>query len=244
MGQAGDRESTSVRLAADLRRRILSGELAPGMRLPAERDLAKEWNVNRHTLREALRLLEAQGLLLSRQGSGATIQDFRNHGRMELAPFYFEAIGASPLLKPEIEAFLTLRRTFLIEAAGYAAQEATIEAKRFISTAASAIVYAKGDNAKVFELDFAFYQIMASATNRLLYRWVLNSFIDRVQPLLVNFAFLVPLPESYFPSIQNIADKISIGDTEGARSSLKKHLEEIDKQIISALASFLESIKG
>lgn len=243
MGQAGDRESTSVRLAADLRRRILSGEYAPGMRLPAERDLARDWKVNRHTLREALRLLEAQGLLLSRQGSGATIQDFRNHGRMELAPYYFEAVGLSPILKPEIEAFLALRRTFLIEAAGYAAQEATQEAKRTILAAANAVQTAKGDDVKVVELDFAFYQAMVSATSRLLYRWVLNSFVDRVQPLLANFAFLLPQPDGYFSSLLLIAEKIVAGDADGARAAIKKHLEETDKQIVGALVAFLENAK-
>lgn len=239
MGRVGDKESTSVRLAADLRRRILSGELAPGMRLPAERVLAEDWKVNRHTLREALRLLEAQGLLLSRQGSGATILDFRNQGRIELAPFYFEAIGLSPNIKPEIEAFLALRSAFLVEAAGFAAHEATPEAKKLIVQAAAGIKAAKGDGAKVVELDFLFYQVMVSATNRLLYRWMLNSFADRIQPILINFAFIWSRPDSYFTSLTAAVDKIAAGDVEGARSGLKAHLEENDQQIIEALNFFL-----
>jgi GntR family transcriptional repressor for pyruvate dehydrogenase complex len=239
MGKVGDRESTSVRLAADLRRRILNGELAPGMRLPAERVLADDWKVNRHTLREALRLLEAQGLLLSRQGSGATILDFRSQGRLELAPYYFEAIGLSPSIKPEIEAFLALRSSFLVEAAGFAASEATADAKKNIMQAALAIKAAKGDGAKVVELDFAFYQVMVASTNRLLYRWMLNSFAERIQPILTNFAFIWSRPDSYFNSLITATEKIASGDVTSARSTLRAHLEENDKQIIEALVFFL-----
>src|SRR5688572_10515219 len=130
MGNIAGRESAAERLAADLRRRILNGELAPGLRLPPERSLAVEWEANRHTVREALRLLEAQGLLETRQGSGVTILDFRARGRLELAPYYFEAIGLDAAILPEIEAFFTLRRLLLLEAAGLAAREGSPASRR------------------------------------------------------------------------------------------------------------------
>lgn len=56
-------------VAADrLRRRILSGELRPGDRLPPEDQLTAELDIARTTLREALRVLESQGLLRIRRG--------------------------------------------------------------------------------------------------------------------------------------------------------------------------------
>ena len=51
-----------------IRARISSGELKPGDKLPAERDLAQQLGVGRNALREALRSLEIAGMLELRKG--------------------------------------------------------------------------------------------------------------------------------------------------------------------------------
>ncbi|MCC6193142.1 MAG: FadR family transcriptional regulator [Burkholderiales bacterium] len=59
---------TSDVLAGELRRRILGGALAPGASLPAERDLVSQTGLSRGSVREALRILEAEGLVTTRPG--------------------------------------------------------------------------------------------------------------------------------------------------------------------------------
>lgn len=62
-------------VAGALRRRILSGELAPGDSLPPEADLISQLGVSRETVRLALRLLDAEGLTETSQGrSGVRIR--------------------------------------------------------------------------------------------------------------------------------------------------------------------------
>ncbi|WP_375482645.1 FadR/GntR family transcriptional regulator [uncultured Jatrophihabitans sp.] len=56
-------------IAAELRARILGGELSPGESLLGESTLMEQYAVSRPTLREALRLLEAQNLIVVRRGS-------------------------------------------------------------------------------------------------------------------------------------------------------------------------------
>jgi DNA-binding transcriptional MocR family regulator len=62
------------RLAALLRARIQSGELAVGQRLPSEKDLQDEYGMARETIRKAVGLLRAEGLVEVRQGHGTFVR--------------------------------------------------------------------------------------------------------------------------------------------------------------------------
>jgi len=62
-------------IAEQLRTLIGKGEFAPGARLPAERDLAKQLGVSRPSVREALIALEVEGWVEVRTGSGVYVQD-------------------------------------------------------------------------------------------------------------------------------------------------------------------------
>jgi GntR family transcriptional regulator len=64
-----------LQIAESLLDRIESGDLAPGDRLPPERELSERLGVNRMTVRRALRNLEDQGLLSRRQGDGTYVAE-------------------------------------------------------------------------------------------------------------------------------------------------------------------------
>ena len=66
------------RLAQVLRAAVASGEISPGTRLPAERDLADAVEVSRSTIVNAYDLLRADGWLVSRTGSGTFVVDRGN----------------------------------------------------------------------------------------------------------------------------------------------------------------------
>jgi AcrR family transcriptional regulator len=61
------------RIAADLRRRITSGELAPGDRLPSTRQIARDWNVALATATKVLALLHAEGLVTAQPRVGTVV---------------------------------------------------------------------------------------------------------------------------------------------------------------------------
>ena len=54
---------------------ILEGVLRVGDRLPGERELARQFDVSRPILRDALKVLEARGLLVTRHGGGTYVAD-------------------------------------------------------------------------------------------------------------------------------------------------------------------------
>ncbi|MFE6750430.1 TetR/AcrR family transcriptional regulator C-terminal domain-containing protein [Kitasatospora purpeofusca] len=61
------------RIAADLRRRITSGELAPGARVPSNRRLAQDWGVALATATKALTVLRSEGLVEARPRVGTVV---------------------------------------------------------------------------------------------------------------------------------------------------------------------------
>ena len=71
-----DRQSATplyLQIKTYLRQGILSGSLAPDTRLPASRQLAQDLGVSRITVENAYAELEAEGLILSRLGSGTYV---------------------------------------------------------------------------------------------------------------------------------------------------------------------------
>lgn len=61
-----------AQVSADLRRRIDVGEFTDSF--PGEFDLTEQYGVSRHTVREALRVLRAEGILKSERGRGTSVQ--------------------------------------------------------------------------------------------------------------------------------------------------------------------------
>jgi len=81
-----NRPSATAAAEHALRTAIVTGDLAPGDRLPPERELAARLGVSRLTLRAALATLSASGLISVRHGSGYTVRDVRETGGTDLLP--------------------------------------------------------------------------------------------------------------------------------------------------------------
>jgi DNA-binding GntR family transcriptional regulator len=64
-------------VADKIRQLIEEGELRPGDRLDSEEALAERYDVSRHTIRQALQGLTAEGLLASSRGQGRTVRSYR-----------------------------------------------------------------------------------------------------------------------------------------------------------------------
>lgn len=68
-------EKLSTSVVRQMEKLILRGILRPGERLPPERDLSDRLGVSRPSLRDAIAILQEQGLLTSRAGSGIYVAD-------------------------------------------------------------------------------------------------------------------------------------------------------------------------
>lgn len=108
-------------IVAQIEELITSGTLEIGERLPSERELAEQFQVSRVVVREALRDLQARGIVEVRHGSGAYVQ---------MIPSEALTRTLTLLLKLEKPAFIDLmvaRRALEVTTAPLAAQHATAE---------------------------------------------------------------------------------------------------------------------
>ncbi|GAA4632567.1 GntR family transcriptional regulator [Actinoallomurus vinaceus] len=84
-----------LRVADDLRRRIIDGELAAGSRLPSRAQLAEQFDVSENVVRRAIDVLMAEGLIETRTGARPTVRT-RPQLRRLTRSWYREQRGGSP----------------------------------------------------------------------------------------------------------------------------------------------------
>ena len=98
------------KIGRDIRQQIIDGEYTVGSRLPAERDIAERMTVSRTIVREALIMLELEGLIEVRKGSGIHVISngsaiAANDQTLENDVGPFELLQARQLIESNIAAF-------------------------------------------------------------------------------------------------------------------------------------------
>lgn len=121
LNKPGDQRSG--RIASQVIDYIDLNKLSPGDRLPPERDLAKNLQVSRPSMREALRVLQAQGKVEIRHGQGTFVSQPQATRHLQAALLSAD-IG--------IEELFEMRQVFEIPAAGWAANRRTKEQLRLM----------------------------------------------------------------------------------------------------------------
>lgn len=92
-----------LEVAGQIENLITSGTIAPGERLPSERDLAQRFQVSRPTIREAMIALEIAGLVEVRTGSGIyVLPNSAQRGIADVGPGAFEILESRRLIEPEL----------------------------------------------------------------------------------------------------------------------------------------------
>ncbi len=95
-----DQTVASRRIADEFASKIEGGELAPGAKLPSERELASTYDVARNTVQAAMRLLAEAGMVVAQHGRGVFVRQpatLIRLGSDRYSPKYRET-GLSPFL--------------------------------------------------------------------------------------------------------------------------------------------------
>lgn len=172
----GVRKSTrAARIVHQVRDYIYTNRLKPGDRLPAEHDLAKQLNVSRSTLREALKGLTANGLLESRPRSGTRVRKFSYEQVVEplVAHFYLSELT--------IREVLEARAALELAGINHVVQRATPEQIEGLRKIEASFEASTGGPVSHHEWDLKLHEaLLAASGNRILASMVglLRAFFD------------------------------------------------------------------
>jgi GntR family transcriptional regulator, transcriptional repressor for pyruvate dehydrogenase complex len=137
---------------------IAKGDLRPGDRLPAERDLSTRLSVSRPTIRAGLRALAAMGVVKSRHGSGTYIPAGPPTLGSEPLRFLAALHGLSR------EEMYEARRVLEVSAAGLAAKRASAEHVAGIAEEVASLFASIDDPQEFLVHDIRFHRAVAAAS--------------------------------------------------------------------------------
>ncbi|MFJ3714956.1 FadR/GntR family transcriptional regulator [Streptomyces sp. NPDC090057] len=176
------REAVSDQLFAVLRDRILDGGLPPGSALMAERELASEFGVNRHAVREAVKRLQQARLVRVSHGGRTLVQDWRRSAGLDLA-LGIAAADAGPSVEDLARDALEMRACVGAAAARLCAIRCSGAAAREIVEAAERYARSGPDPAELDEADIAWWRLVVEGSGNVAYLLAFNSLVGGTLPV-------------------------------------------------------------
>jgi DNA-binding FadR family transcriptional regulator len=213
------------RVAESLAAAITAGQYAVGTRLPAERDLAVEFDVSRPTIREAMIALEMRGMVEAKNKSGVyVIGNKTGDGRLgELDVGAFELIEARTMIEGEAAAL-----------AAVAIDDATLATLRELLEAMTI----EADQRGKVDVDREFHLLIAAASGNSLVRSMIESLWDirESSPMCVHM-FAQARRNGIAPRVEEhrtIVDALSARDSKAARHAMRGHLMRVTEDLLEA----------
>lgn len=207
-------------LAALLREQILRGDIPAGDILPNERDLVSQFGLSRGSVREALRVLEAQGLVSTRLG--------RNGGRVALQP-------GTEMVRDSLEMFIRGQRVaFPVLMETVEALEPSLAALAaehrddddLASLHACGARLSRISNAKAFlAANARWHRTMAHASHNAILIAIYDSLGPRLlDPRVAGFAS-ADVRAAVVHAIGRVEEAIIAGEPETARRRMQRHVQ-------------------
>ena len=212
-------------LADALRARILTRELQPGQKLPAEPELADEYGVSRSTVREALRVLASQDLITTSRGvlGGSFVAC---PSPRQMSDYLQASLGL--LAQSEdmaVDALLEARDMLEVPAAGLAAMRRTavdLEALR-----ATLGEPPRMEPREMVAFTRAFHETLLHITGNSILEALTRPVFEVLYERMLPLAGIEPLWSQVKDDHGLIYQAIEAGDPEAARAEMQIHLQKL-----------------
>jgi len=200
---------------------ISSGQWKPGYRLPSERELSEAFGVSRTVVREAVKALEARGVLESATGSGVSVRaaDFNMVSRSFQTYIQLSNQDDFEIRLNEV------RRVLEVEMVALAANRATTEQRIQLREICQQMRTGDKNAKQMAELDFRLHITMAEATQNELFKVLLAPLINQLRDHITLTWQGFPRPVNLVhDQHEAIVAAVESGDPEAARQAMVKHL--------------------
>jgi GntR family transcriptional repressor for pyruvate dehydrogenase complex len=221
--------TVSKAITSKLIARIIDGVYPPGSKLPTEREIAEEFDVTRNVVREALKRLEALGLVTIRRGSGIYVEDLQLTGGVELLELLiFKEDGSLniDILRDIIEFY----ENSIISIIRLATQRMTQEELNALEELVRKRAEMIGEREEVEKVSRDITALIVDATHNSLYRLIYNTML-RIPILSTGFFGIIM---SFNPDIQEyferLVETIKQGDQEMASMLTSRMYEAYEDQ--------------
>lgn len=200
---------------------ISSGAWKPDFRLPPERELSEAFGVSRTVVREAVKALEARGILESTTGSGVSVRRADFNMVSQSLTTYMQLAN-----RDDFEIRLNeVRRVLEVEMVALAASRITPEQRTQLREICKQMRVGKNTAKQMAELDFRLHVTLAESTQNDLFKVLLAPLISQLREQIILTWEDFPRPvEEVFDQHEAIVAAVESGDAEAARQAMMKHL--------------------
>ena len=192
---------------------ILGGRYAPGERLPTQRALATDLQVNIASVREAVKRLEQLRLIEVRHGDAMRVLDWRQSGGLEALAL----LGSVD--EGVVRSLFEARRLLLAEAARLAALRRDDEQAAGLVALAAGVGRADDDEGALLA-DWAFMAAIVEAAGNLVFRLIMNSVRELYLPRIGAFGGIVARRDDWAPLYERTAEAITARDGDAAAAAV------------------------
>lgn len=228
----GSSEPLFQRVAGQIEHFIVGNGLRPGDRLPGERELCEGLGVSRASVREALRSLQAGGVVLVRHGKGVFVAE-PNEGQQALHRF-------ARLRDVGLEELFAMREVLEVPAAGWAAMSATDEQLQELAATFDELQRAVTGHRAPSELrsiDAKLHlQIAEFASNRFLTmaQSILQEMLNRSMETTLS---ITGRPARSVREHAEIVDALLARDPRRARAAARRHIHSTHRAALRRMAT-------
>lgn len=120
-GRSIDRSSVALQLLERIKSALISGELQPGDYLPSETELTQTLGIGKSSVREAIKMLQAIGIVEVKRGQGTVIR--KEPGDPLVDPMAFGMILARGMTRDVLEFRKMFEPAYTIQAMNHASEE-------------------------------------------------------------------------------------------------------------------------